>query len=162
MATEGQAKKPKATRPIEPRVHSDRPVDPKAAEIRAEPRPVVDDAFGLAIVDVATVGAVVPDALMHHVCAWVTASIRHSGGFPVAQRCHFELQRIVADDLCKSGCGVESLIAGGRNLIPGSVEDVAIRERRVLHVVTRPGGVPRVCVSVLSMTTCEIETSQLL
>src|ERR1035438_5668824 len=69
--------------------------------------------------------------------------------------------RIVADDLCNPGCGVESPIAGGRDLIPGNVEDIAIRERRVLHVVARPGGVPRVCVSVLSMTAREIETSKL-
>jgi NRAMP (natural resistance-associated macrophage protein)-like metal ion transporter len=37
MATEGRVKKPKATRPLEPRVDPARPVDPKAAELRGEP-----------------------------------------------------------------------------------------------------------------------------
>lgn len=37
MATEGRAKKLKASRPVEPRVDPARPVDPKAAELRAEP-----------------------------------------------------------------------------------------------------------------------------
>jgi NRAMP (natural resistance-associated macrophage protein)-like metal ion transporter len=37
MATEGRARKPGATRPVEPRVDPARPDDPKAAELRAEP-----------------------------------------------------------------------------------------------------------------------------
>ena len=75
---------------------------------------------------------------------------------------YLELQRIVADDLCKSGCGVEPLIAGSRDLVSGSVEEVAIPETKVLHGVTRPGWVPRVCLSVLPMTACERETPKLL
>jgi len=133
-----------------------------AAHERSQPRPVVSNRTGLAIVDVAGIGPVVPHSVVDQVCAWIAAAIRHGRRLPVSQRRDLETQRIVANDLCVAGGRVRSLVAVRLHLLSSRVEDDAIGERGVLDTVARPGWIPRVGVGVFAMAARKHQPAKLL